>query len=526
MLTRFAIGKRLTLGFGLILLILLLSTGVAVQGFLSLGSAMAAVKNQQVQINLAKDAHAQALEVMVYLGAASASKDPAARNYFVGSIGTQREAYLKNLQSLKGMSTTEQSAQLVAEVEEAIGSTRETNKDVLRLAQAGKAAEALDLYASKSCPTMPVWNAAFNKLDARREARMNEAMGAAEGRIRSSILAIIAAGVLAVLASAALGLLITRSITRPVKGFLGVLEAVAAGKLTVRAEVTSRDEIGHLGACLNQTLLHLQEMIRQVAQASTSVASGATELSAASEEMGATTNQIAKGSEAIHRVTEQVASAMTELSTSIQQVGGNVRISVEQSGQAVKATEEGAESGRNASQGMDKIWSATKNIAQATTVIQEIARQSNLLSLNAAIEAAKAGAQGKGFSVVAEEVRKLAERSRSAALEIEGLIRESNEAVESGRSSVEETKTLMVRIQGSIDTMARMVREIGSATEEQSSTAKDVARRVEEASQELSQSAAATHQLSATVQEISRTASDLARNSEGLALTVAYFQVG
>ncbi|HEX7552345.1 MAG TPA: methyl-accepting chemotaxis protein, partial [Geothrix sp.] len=177
-------------------------------------------------------------------------------------------------------------------------------------------------------------------------------------------------------------------------------------------------------------------------------------------------------------------------------------------------------------QDMGKIRSATENIAKAITMIQEIARQTNLLSLNAAIEAAKAGAQGKGFSVVAEEVRKLAERSRGSAMEIDRLIHESNEAVESGRSSVEVTQGLLVQIQEAINTTGVMVKEIGSATEEQSHTTSEVARRVEVTAGEVSQSTAAIHQLAATVQEVSRTASDLARIAEGLRQSVAFFQVG
>ena len=256
------------------------------------------------------------------------------------------------------------------------------------------------------------------------------------------------------------------------------------------------------------------------------MASGATELSAASEEMSATTSQIANGSETIHVQTGQVASAITELAASVDQVVGNVRIALEKSGQAVKATGKGAESGLTATQDMGKIRSATENIAKAITMIQEIARQTNLLSLNAAIEAAKAGAQGKGFSVVAEEVRKLAERSRGSAMEIDRLIHESNEAVESGRSSVEVTQGLLVQIQEAINTTGVMVKEIGSATEEQSHNTSEVARRVEVTAGEVSQSTAAIHQLAATVQEVSRTASDLARIAEGLRQSVAFFQVG
>jgi len=262
-----------------------------------------------------------------------------------------------------------------------------------------------------------------------------------------------------------------------------------------------------------------------VTRSVTSVASGAAELSASSEEMAATTSQMAKGGETMQAVTEQVASAIVQLSASIQQIASNVKVSVEQSGLAVQSVEQGNVGGRQASAGMERILTATKNIAKAVAVIQDIARQTNLLSLNAAIEAAKAGTQGKGFAVVAEEVRKLAERSRQAALEIDGLIAETNEAVDHGQLSVKETLQLMAVIGEKIRSVANMATEAGVATEEQSRTATEVTRQMEQAAREVGQNASATQQMSATVHEISRTAADLARVSEGLALSVSQFQV-
>jgi methyl-accepting chemotaxis protein len=176
-------------------------------------------------------------------------------------------------------------------------------------------------------------------------------------------------------------------------------------------------------------------------------------------------------------------------------------------------------------EGMGRIQDSTANIGRAIQVIQEIARQTNLLSLNAAIEAAKAGALGKGFAVVAEEVRKLAERSRQAAIEIEGLLVESRESVEGGRTAVQHNAELLTAIRQAIAAMSGMVLEIGSATDEQSHTSEDVAKRVEEVSREIGQNAAATHQMSATVQEIARTANSLAMVSEELSAAMKLFKV-
>jgi methyl-accepting chemotaxis protein len=241
--------------------------------------------------------------------------------------------------------------------------------------------------------------------------------------------------------------------------------------------------------------------------------------------MSVTTEQIAQGSETIHAATSRMASAIAQLAASVQQVAGNVKTSVDQSEAAVHAAEAGRTGGAEAVDRMHRISEVTGSIARVIGLIQEIARQTNLLSLNAAIEAAKAGEQGVGFAVVAEEVRKLADRSRDAAKEIERLIHDSLAAADQGSGAVQSTLGLIGEIQQTIGNLAALTHEVGSATREQASSADEVSQAVESAAQEMARNAAATQQLSATVHEVSRTSSDLARIADGLAQSVAAFRV-
>ena len=365
----------------------------------------------------------------------------------------------------------------------------------------------------------------FSQLAALNDRQAHEAKEEALATAAASRnwLLLVLAGSLAL--AAGMSVTLTRSITRPIHSLVEAMGVAATGDLRVEAQVSTRDEVGKLGQALNEMIGRQRATIRRVMEAVSTVASGSTELSASSDQMAVSVEQIAKSGETMLSVTEQVAAAIMQLSASIQQVADNVKFSADHSARAVLATQEGTGGGRRAAEGMDRITDATTNIAKGVRVIQEIARQTNLLSLNAAIEAAKAGAQGKGFEVVAEEVRKLAERSRQAAIEIEGLIQESQSAVEGGSSAVQTTQNLLLQIQEVIESMSGMVREIGSATDEQAGTAQEVGVRIEYAAREVSQNAAATQQLSAAAHEISRTAADLARVSEGLSHAVLQFQV-
>ncbi len=268
---------------------------------------------------------------------------------------------------------------------------------------------------------------------------------------------------------------------------------------------------------VGQSFTSVQQSAAKVATLSAHLVSGAGETQHA-------TDLVARGSETQREATGQVSAAIHQLSASIEQVARTVETALLKASSARAQAEEGAGYGRETAQAMEGIEGATSRIVSAVQVIQEIARQTNLLSLNAAIEAAKAGSQGKGFAVVAEEVRKLAERSATAALEIETLITQTHEIVGNGANKVAGTSASLGRILEEVSVLARQVEEIGTATREQARASTEITQRTEAIRTTSEQNAAGAIELAATVQETGKNLETLVTVSDGLAMEASAFQ--
>ncbi|HLP09917.1 MAG TPA: methyl-accepting chemotaxis protein [Opitutaceae bacterium] len=334
---------------------------------------------------------------------------------------------------------------------------------------------------------------------------------------------------LAFAALAALGAVTIRGISGQLVRLAAGLRGIAAGDLSARIAVTSRDELGELSSVANNmaealdakaklalrigegdlrhevalaseqdTLgLALRRMSASLREVVASVRSAAANVAAGSEQMTATAQTLSTGS------SEQAASVQ-QVSASMEQSAGAIRRNADNARQTERISTKASEDAARAGESVTGTVRAMKDIAQRISIVEEIARQTDLLALNAAIEAARAGEHGKGFAVVASEVRKLAERSQTAAGEISQLSASSVAIAEAAGQMLD-------KLVPDIRRTADLVKEITASSEEQNSGAAQINRAVQQLDVVVQQNAAASEEMASSSEELSSQAEQLQR---------------
>ncbi|MBU2155878.1 MAG: methyl-accepting chemotaxis protein [Gammaproteobacteria bacterium] len=327
--------------------------------------------------------------------------------------------------------------------------------------------------------------------------RLNVETTAQYQSIRNTFVLIGAVALVLVLVAA---LLISLSIIRPLAGLRSLISEVQqSSNLTLRADVSGRDEVSDTARAFNTMLEHQQALIRHLTDT-------ATQLAAASEEMSAISAQVSQAATAQGDQTSMVATAVHQMSVAVQEVARNAQSTASNAADANKEARQGSElvqsnltsiqglsaSVEKAGEVIDTLHSQSDEISKVLGVIQSIAEQTNLLALNAAIEAARAGEAGRGFAVVADEVRSLASNTQKATESIRSMIdalqggarsavsamQLSREQAQNSVSHAREAGEVLNHIALAIEGIADGNVQISAATEEQTAVANEISENI------------------------------------------------
>lgn len=333
------------------------------------------------------------------------------------------------------------------------------------------------------------------------------------------------ATLLALLVGVLAAFLITRQITRPLRETLDVVEKIANGDLTQNLRVTRRDELGALQQGIARMGTTLRELI-------TGIRDGVTQIASAAEELSAVTEQTSAGANSQKVETDQVATAMHEMAATVQEVARNAeqashaatgadqeaRAGDRVVGEAINQIERLASEVHRSTEAMSLLQQESQKIGSVMDVIKSVAEQTNLLALNAAIEAARAGEAGRGFAVVADEVRGLAQRTQQSTEEIEGLVaslqngtQQVADVMNDSRSLTDSSVELARKAGASLENITRTVsniqsmnQQIAAAAEQQSAVAEEISRSILNVRDVSEQTATASDETAASSVELAR----------------------
>jgi methyl-accepting chemotaxis protein len=299
---------------------------------------------------------------------------------------------------------------------------------------------------------------------------------------------IVIVGIVLIAVIIAILLLLARGISKPLKTAVNATNKISEGDLTQEIIVDSKDETGQILGALKNMQGRLKEVVLEVKGASLMVSQG-------SEQLSATAEQTSEGA------TEQ-ASMAEEVSSSMEEIGSSIRQNTDNAAQTEKIAVKTADDAIDGGNAVSDTVEAMNMIASKIIIIEEIARNTNMLSLNAAIEAARAGEHGKGFAVVAAEVGKLAANSQAAANEILAL---ANSSVAKADLAGEKIQAIIPDIRR----VADLVQEITATSNEQNSGSQQVSETMIQLDQVIQQNAAASEESSSMAEELSSQAEKL-----------------
>ncbi|EKQ50381.1 MULTISPECIES: methyl-accepting chemotaxis protein [unclassified Clostridium] len=407
---------------------------------------------------------------------------------------------------------TEEGKKELANLEMLLDKYISIKDNIMELADSGKKDEALKLMGSDETQEVSdAINASVDNLLKLKSSgginKSNEYTAEVNYSVITMVITIAIAAIIAIF----FGIIISRLISKPISELMNVTNEISKGNLDVKITNNSKDEIGVLSKSMKKMQYKLNEVIEHI--------------SFAAEQVTVGSRQISDSTIALSQGATEQASAVEELTASIEEISAQINVNAENAKEAnniANSTKISAVKRNNEMKlmlsAMDEINNSSNNVSKIIKVIDEIAFQTNILALNAAVEAARAGQYGKGFTVVAEEVRNLAARSANAAKETTNIIEESLIKIQDGTGIANQTADALENIVKDIEKVAGIVNGITEACDEQATGISQISQGVIQISQVVQSN-------SATAEESAASSEELAGQAEVLREQVQMFNI-